>query len=704
MTNDTPNLTVISEQDISLVEKELSQNQRPIPLRALTEKLAFQKTASQRIQDVKIYDPNRRYEAGDFLYKEYDENLTVGSKSQEHFQGAVILRVVNKVPMKEFHCEMLEVDYTGGGPFRKYVDYMKKTRTQVMLPSNYDEKNLAPEIMPKAEDPRLTELPMTDRDLKTLEKNLRGGLSKSPKFFGWNDLWQLASRRIEIPEAKIKEIESSFEETRASAATGDLVKKHFGLEASQDPFEIHCLSLNALLEKKYKKEFIALSLAEWGKWHLKKILNSLPEGLPISAPMAKMPEIAGEVEKAEMSVVSEFPIKVYLTWREILSGGIKIPRSLSKELSAAREFLFTDPDEGKSYIVYYYPQLNFFLGLKEFYEQHNIPQGTSVTLEKKGPTEFHFWIKKSKKKTAVPKLAYDSREDKFIDSGEEVFTFSEPNKIIYLEAETLGKLLPLYEQRDELDLHDLLVLIFKSFGLSTNNSALHFLRAYHLVDVIKQTTQEDVELTLISSAEFSKSDKKKGIFFYEEPFKPEEAVEPEIPAEIPAGLETELEAETAPEAIEAEEPPSEGAAEEPVEEAAAPGVPEIAPAEPRAEKEKVKAVPVVKKSKPFKRKKPRGEGEKGPRPKKSERRVIEEKIADAESELEALAAVKEQEEESEEKVRAAREKKEVARHVPKEEPKFGFFAEKLKSALTVKKKEDKKEDDTGETEAGKKPE
>ena len=31
---------------------------------------------------------------------------------------------------------MLEVDYNGGGTFRKYVDYMKKIKTQVLLPSN----------------------------------------------------------------------------------------------------------------------------------------------------------------------------------------------------------------------------------------------------------------------------------------------------------------------------------------------------------------------------------------------------------------------------------------------------------------------------------------------------------------------------------------------------------------------------------------
>ena len=38
--------------------------------------------------------------------------------------------------IKSFNCEMLEVDYDGGGVFRKYIDYMKKTRTQVLLPSN----------------------------------------------------------------------------------------------------------------------------------------------------------------------------------------------------------------------------------------------------------------------------------------------------------------------------------------------------------------------------------------------------------------------------------------------------------------------------------------------------------------------------------------------------------------------------------------
>ncbi len=84
---------------------------------------------------------------------------------------------------------------------------------------------------------------MTERDLKALEKNLRTALVKSPALFSWNDSWQLLSKRVEIPEAKIKEIAAEFEQTRASASTEELVKKLFGLEASNDLFDITCMSL-----------------------------------------------------------------------------------------------------------------------------------------------------------------------------------------------------------------------------------------------------------------------------------------------------------------------------------------------------------------------------------------------------------------------------------------------------------------------------
>jgi len=666
------NLTQVSADNLTFVEQEFEQIPRPLALKEVSEKLAFHKTASQRVADVLKYDPICKYQVGDLIYKDYDESLTVSSKTVEHFKGAVVLKVMNKVFYKSFECEMLEVEYTGGGLFRKYIDYMKKTKTQVLLPSDCEGKGLAPETMVKADDPRLNELPMTDRDMKTLEKSLRGALSKSEKFFSWNDHWQLAKNQVAVPEEKVKEAEKHIQETHNSAATEDLITRFFGLEPSNNLFDITCLSFNAALDKKYKKEFVFVSPLSWGRWHLKSILNSFLEELPLAASPARLQETEA-TEKPQLSTFHEFPLKIYLTWREVLSGGVRVPKSLNKELSHAREYTFQDAEENKSYVVYYYPTGCFFLGLKEFFLANNIPQGTSLTLEKKGPGQFNFWLKKSKKKISVPQLNYNPAEDRFASPGVETFTFALPNKIIFLEKETLAQLLSLNEQRADKDLHELLVLIFQNFGLESDGHSLHFLRAYHLVDVLKQTTQEDVETTLLNSAEFSTSEKKKGIFYYQEPRKPVEEVKPEIP----------MEAEGAPGFKTPEAAPEEAIPEKEIEREIVPPPAPVLVAPP-IEKVKLEGPPA--KEKPAKKKKPRVEGERGPRPRKSERRVIEERIELAEGEQEALAAVKEKEE-AEVEI-AAREKKEEPKPAAAKEITFGgLFAEKLKTALGKKKKE-----------------
>ncbi len=677
MNDEANELTTVSAEDLALVERELDRTSHPQSTRDLSGKLAFEKTAVERTADVKKYDPYGLYDVGDLIEKDYNEPLTVGSKSVEHFEGRIILKVVAKTFSKHFNCDMLEVDYPGGGVFRRYIDYMKKTRTQVMLPSNIEGRGQTAEIMSKVDDPRLTELPMTERDLRTLEKNLRARLAKDPNVFGWNDFWQLAGKRVEIMPEKIQEIEADFAASGRSAMTEDLVRKFFGLEASSDLFDLTCLSLSALLDKKHKKEFILLADTGWGKWHLKSILNALPGNLALAAPMAAVPELE-ELEKPEMSIVQDFPIKIYLTWREIVSGGVKIPRSLGKELAHAREYTFTDAEENNPYTLYYYPGQNFFLGLQDFYAQHNIPQGASLTLERTGPNTFKFWVKKSKKKISALRLAYDAEKDEFADNGEEAYTFAEPNKIIYIERETLRQLLQLTATREGFDLRDLVVTIFRDPILSTSAHSLHFLRAYHLVDLIRQTTQEDIEYVLLNSPEFTRSDKKKGVFTYHEPFAPEEEAAGE--AAYPQGYE-----EPAPEAYTPEEAALESVAEELRGVEPGTGFEELEREEP-----KVPPAPpepgAAKKGKEFKKRKPKAEGDKGPRPKKSERRVIEEKIVEEESVQEALAAVKEKEDESLEQ--KAREKKEEFKPAPKkEEPKFGIFADLLKTALKKKPEE-----------------
>jgi hypothetical protein len=690
--NDNNENIKITEKDLLFIEKELSQTNKTISFHELTKKLAYKKTSSQLSKEVKIYDPNCTYEIGDFIYKEYDEPLMVSSKGVELFKGAVVLEVVNKTAYEDYGCEMLQVDYAGGGFFRKYMDYMKKANAQVLLPSNLEGKAAIPEKMEKKEDPRLTELPMTNRDLKALGKNMRTALQKSSKFFNWNEFWQLTKKQIEIKDKKIKEIENHILEKKVSTATSELVHKFFNTKSSDDLFELYCMSLNFMLEKKHKKDFVYTCPLDWGKWHLKTILNSLPENLALSAPKATLPAFAGK-EEEEMIQTQDFSSKIYLTWRELLSGGIKISRSLNKELSPCREYIFTDIEEGKNFTVYHYPQHSFLLGLKDFYKNNNVPQGASLTLERKGINQFSFWLKKSKKKLSAMTMSYNPKEDTLSLEEEEPFTFAIPNKIIHIERETLKKLLSLYPKRDKLDLHEFLVLIFKNFGMENNNFSLHFLRAYHLIDVLKCTTQEEVEKALLRSTEFSQSEKSKGIFFYHEKIEVKEEEEPEKPTVIIPEMPPEKAVEEAP-------PLARSTQEAPVKEIPPPeareGAKEVrveTPFEPlEAEKGGSEEPRKPKREKISKKQRVKIEAERAPRARKGEKRYIEEKIELEESEQETLLALKtkEKKEAKEEKAKAPPKgkKKEFKQYVS-EEPAFGIFAEKLTTALGKTKKEKK---------------
>jgi hypothetical protein len=692
--------TKISEADLAFLEAELLQINKAFTLNEIAEKVAFKKTSSQLKQEVKIYDPYSRYEVGDLVLKEYDESLLISSKGAEHFKGSVVLKIINKISLENFDCEMLEVSYSGGGTFRKHIDYMKKTKTQVLLPCNCDHKGLAPQQLKKEEDPRLDQVQMTDKDLKSLERNLGKALAKAEIFFNWNEFWQLTQKRINIPEKKINEIKKHFRETQRSASTKDLCSQFFKKDPSDDLFDLHCLSLNHALDKKYKKSFVFVSPKDWGKWHLKEILDSLWKELPLSATNAKI-SIFEKESKQDTNKAQKFPLKIYLTWREILSGGIKVPKSLRRSLADFREYIFTDTDGEKDYTAYYYPSPGVFLGLKEFYENNNVPQGASLTLEKKDPGHISFWLKKSKKKLSVPQVTYDSKKDKFSETGKEVFTFSLPNKIIHLELDTLSRLCSLYDQRAKLNLKELLILIFNHFGLEGETLFLHYLRAFHLVDLLKQTSQEEVEKTLLLSPEFSKSEKKKGIFFYKEKVRTEEEITIkemiEIPAEIPSadeGTAVPGEAHLAIGTIEEEVPVQVVeedviVVEEEVEEPILPEPPTL-PEDTKPDKKKKEAPLKIKK-----KERRRIEGEVAPRRRKGEKRFIEERIELEESELEALVAVKEKreleakkkkEKEAEKIVDLDKKKEDEFKTPVTEEPAFGIFAEKLKTALDKQKK------------------
>ena len=485
-------------------------------------------------------------------------------------------------------------------------------------------------------------------------------------------------------------------------ATSDIITEIFKIAPSKAEFALTCLSLNYILEKKYKKSFIYVSPVDWGKWSLKETLNSFMHEIPLAVPKAKLPPLELE-SKSAAAKTQKFPLKAYLTWREVLSGGVTVPKSLSKELSHAREYVFTDSESGDQYIAYYYPKNSIFLGLSGFYKKNKVTQGSSLTIEKKELAHFRFTLKKSKKKISAPQVTYDPKKDRFSTGGEEFLTSSLPNKIIYLESASLSKLFTLYKNRDKLNLQELIILIFKNFGLEGEAISLHYQRAFHLLDMIQHTTLEDMETILLSSREFIRSEKKYALFLYLEKIKSEEEIEklPELEEEIREQFPiTELgeaseeeglpeigtvgEIET-PEVILEEGIPKKKEKPKKIKKVITPPAP---PVELPLEKPLEIEQPEPKKEKEPKKKKLKikVEPDKALRRRKGEKRIIEERIELEESELEALIAVKakgKKELEEEKTIEPASPAAEETFAAPDSGGALsGLFGEKLKSALS----------------------
>lgn len=700
--------TTITKDDLVFIKEELSQITSALTKTELATKLAYKKNASQLNQEVKAYDPECKYEVGDLICKEYNEPLTVSSKGAEMFSGTVVLKVINKIVLDGFDCELLEVDFTGGGTFRKHIDYMKKTKITVQLPSCTDGKARKPSLLEKNEDPRLNELPMTKKDLKLLEKNLSTAMSHSSEFFHWNDLWQTTDHLMDIPENTIKTITKDLQQNRESAPTDVLVSEFLKVDPADNMFNLHCLSLNYFLDKKYRKSFTFVSPENWGRWALKETLQSYLKNIPLAAKMAKLPEDFADT-KVDFFAKEQFPLKVYLTWREVHSGGIQVPKMLIKELSRCREYTFIEADGDKKYPVYFFPNPGIFLGLDEFFKKNSVTQGASLTLEKKDDFSILFTLKKSKKQLSIPFVGYDTKKDIF-SRTEEILTYSLPNKIIYLENETLAKLEQIYPEREKLDLKEVLVLIFKHFGLEGEKLSLHYHRAYHLVDMLRYTSLEDIVTILHLSPEFAPSEKKAGLFLFQEQ---DEAVEesileiseapqnigdfpgPAIPfkkgEDLPE-IGTVGEIETPKVILEEKIIKKPPVVKKPVKKEPAAKV-VISPPQPAVEKPSKPAKPTPaapKKEKPPKKKKHRlkPDVEKAPRRRKGEKRIIEERIELEESEMEALIAVKAEDQKEAEEIKIEVPELDVAEFITQDEPQAalsGLFGDKLKSALSQKK-------------------
>jgi hypothetical protein len=293
-------------------------------------------------------------------------------------------------------------------------------------------------------------------------------------------------------------------------------------------------------------------------------------------------------------------------------------------------------------------------------------------------------------------IKYDFQKDIFT-STKEISTSALPNKILHLRNDTLKKLFSLYDQRDKLDLRELLIIIFKTFGLKGKTQSLDVQRAYHLVDILKHTTLENIKKTLLLSPEFAVSGKKEDLFLYQDKIKKPEEIYHEEPVEIPGTVK----AEPSTQEIE-EELPEIGTVgevetpiivlkEKPPEKTAEKEKPLLEPKIEKKPKKKAKEElppePKIEKKPKKKRHKPSLEEDKEPRQKKGKKRIIEEQIELEESEMEALFAIKADKKQEIEEIKTIPEPKKKEEYVSQEQTDqvlSGIFGAKLKSALGQK--------------------
>ena len=267
-----------------------------------------------------------------------------------------------------------------------------------------------------------------------------------------------------------------------------------------------------------------------------------------------------------------------------------------------------------------------------------------------------------------------------LDPGEEVFTFAEPNKIIYIEREALPQFL-LSSRRATASTSRI-----SSFPSSRIRSwprpripSISSRSTTSSTSSAKRT-QEDVEFTLLNSPEFAKSENKKGVFTYHEPYVPKEGAP--LESAFPKNLRRTRGRAITPRGSGPRSRGRRAAGRRGRRGRGPQGASEGAhsPTRPRRHPEE---------SKGLQEKEADYRGREGPGP--EEKRTPRHRREARRGRIGPGSPGRRQGKEEEGLEQRAKEKKEEFKPAPKEQPKFGIFGDLLKTAL--KKKDDKKPED-----------
>jgi hypothetical protein len=509
----------IEDKDIHYLKEYLKDKANPVDLEELAYRLALFKTRETRSHRVIVYNPNCEYKIGDLIYKEYPGKIPIGSKKYIEIDRGVVLKVVDV--RTRFGIDEVQMRYEGTSEFKKYTDYLDRQKIELLLPHRQAKPCEKIDFLPEDNDPRKQQAPLEKRDFAALTKKLAGAINKE------SDI-AIVSRKVllkehlkpldEIVFTKIKEF---LQENKKSEPTEFFVENFAKIKVEDEQFDAYCFALNYRMTKDFKIDFQQTQDVGWGKWNLISVIYYMKRDSLISEvnPLVNSVIIANKRNlmqrrrKFEDNLFQDSCMRFYLTQREITAGAVKLKPGFF-DLGESIEVEVVDGRQKKSYLVYYYKDVNLMLGFKEIFERYKALQGTMLTFELTEDEKLQFNIRTTKKGTIVDRVEYVKEEKFFKVTDEKVASPVFVNKSMFLDSFVFKTLYEKLKEFRNIDtLNKLIHKVFLEFGVKERNYEIHILRLYHILDLVYPVDFKLVEDVILGNDEFVPAEKIAGVFY-----------------------------------------------------------------------------------------------------------------------------------------------------------------------------------------------
>ena len=509
----------IGPDDVVFVRQYLKGKTQPVDFADIVYQVALFKTRDNRKSQVKVYDPDCEYKAGDLIFKDYPGQLPVGNKKYIAVDQGVILKV--EETRNRGGRDEIRLSYDGTSEFRKYTEYLVKQKIELLLPHKGATPCRPAEYISSELDPRQTQTPLIERDFSILRKKLTTMLNKEAGIAFINGKMMLKENLQAIAPEVFKTIRDFLKDRQASESTEFFVENFCKVDPVSADFAATCFALNYIMTSQYKIDLLQTSGVGWGKWHLISVLYHIKKNALVSEAnpflgtlsFGDRKNLLQKRKKIEEQIFSEGETRYFLTQREISSGAVRLKPGLY-HFGDAIEIEATDTLTHKKHTLYFYQDENLLLGFDKVFESYKALQGTMIVFEQAPSGEFQFTVKTTKKGAITDKIVYDAEKKLFVVSGEKMASLVAVNKQIFLEADVFHSLAARMEEFLKVETgNKLFHKVFLEFGGREKNYEIHILRLYHILDLVAPVDLKLVEEVILSNPEFVPSEKLAGVFY-----------------------------------------------------------------------------------------------------------------------------------------------------------------------------------------------